>query len=51
LTLLNASILAMRQSLKMLNLGKEANNILDFEGLKSRIGFREYYDKFDRYNV
>ena len=25
-------------------------NVLDFEGLKSAVGFPEYYDEFDRYN-
>lgn len=50
LTLLNASILAMRESLKMLRQGQEPNNILDFEGLKDAVGFNRYYDEFDRYN-
>jgi len=50
LTLLNASILAMRESLAMIKNGKEPDNILDFEGLKSAVGFPEYYDEFDRYN-
>ena len=50
LTLLNASILAMRQSLQMIKQGKEPDNILDFEGLKDVVGFNRYYDEFDRYN-
>ncbi len=50
LTLLNASILAMRESLAMLRDGREPSNILDFEGLKTAVGFPEYYDEFDRYN-
>ncbi len=50
LTLLNASILAMRQSLKMIQDGKQPTNVLDFEELKSVVGFSEYYDEFDRYN-
>ena len=50
LTLLNASILAMRQSLKMIKDGKQPTNVLDFEELKSAVGFSEYYDEFDRYN-
>ncbi len=50
LSLLNASILAMRQSLEMIKSGNEPNNVLDFEGLKSAVGFPEYYDEFDRYN-
>lgn len=50
LTLLNASILAMRESLQMIKNGKEPDNILDFEGLKTAVGFSEYYDEFDRYD-
>ena len=50
LTLLNASIKAMQQSLQMLRQGQEPTNVLDFEGLKSAVGFPEYYDEFDRYN-
>jgi len=50
LTLLNASILAMRESLTMIKQGQEPDNILDFEGLKDAVGFTEYYDEFDRYN-
>jgi len=50
LTLLNASILAMRQSLQMIKNGNEAVNVLDFKDLKSAVGFSEYYDEFDRYN-
>lgn len=49
LSLVNASILAMRQSLEMIKNGKEPSNVLDFEGLKSAVGFPEYYDEFDRY--
>ena len=50
LTLLNASILAMRESLNTLKQGQEPSNILDFEGLKDAVGFNRYYDEFDRYN-
>lgn len=50
LSLLNASIVAMRESLAMIKQGKEPTNILDFEGLKSAVGFPEYYDEFDRYH-
>lgn len=50
LTLLNASILAMRESLKMLKQGQEPSNILDFEGLKDAVGFNRYYEEFDRYD-
>ena len=50
LTLINASILAMRQSLEMIKNGKKPSNVLDFEELKSAVGFTEYYNEFDRYN-
>ncbi|RUM72688.1 MAG: carboxyvinyl-carboxyphosphonate phosphorylmutase [Sulfurovum sp.] len=49
LSLINASIVAMRESLAMIKQGKEPTNVLDFEGLKSAVGFPEYYDEFDRY--
>ena len=49
LSLLNASIMAMRQSLAMIKDGKEPSNVLNFEDLKSAVGFPEYYDEFDRY--
>ena len=50
LSLINASIVAMRESLAMIKQGKEPTNILDFEGLKSAVGFPAYYDEFDRYH-
>ncbi len=50
LSLINASIVAMKESLAMIKQGKEPTNVLDFEGLKSAVGFPEYYDEFDRYN-
>ncbi len=50
LSLVNASIVAMRQSLEMIKSGQEPSNVLDFEGLKEAVGFPEYYDEFDRYN-
>lgn len=50
LTLLSASIQAMQQSLQMIKQGKEPTNVLDFEDLKSVVGFPEYYDEFDRYH-
>lgn len=50
LTLLNASILAMRKSLAMIQDGKVPTNVLDFEDLKSAVGFSDYYKEFDRYN-
>ncbi len=49
LSLINASILAMRESLAMIKQGKEPTNVLDFESLKSAVGFPEYYNEFDRY--
>jgi len=49
LTLLNASILAMRQSLDKLKQGQPADNIMDFEELTSAVGFPQYYDEFERY--
>jgi len=50
LSLVNASIMAMRQSLEMIKNGQEPTNVLDFEGLKSAVGFPAYYDEFDRYH-
>ncbi len=50
LTLLNASIRAMQESLQQLKLGHEPDNVLDFEALKQAVGFNQYYDEFDRYN-
>ncbi|MCI0654775.1 MAG: isocitrate lyase/PEP mutase family protein, partial [Methylococcaceae bacterium] len=49
LTLLNASILAMRTGLQDIREGRQARNILDFEGLKAAVGFPEYYDDESRY--
>lgn len=49
LTLLSASIRAMRESLQTLQNGKEPSNILDFEDLKKSVGFDDYYREFDRY--
>lgn len=49
LSLVNASIVAMRQSLEMIRNGQEPSNVLDFEGLKNAVGFPEYYDEFDQY--
>ncbi|MCI0653814.1 MAG: isocitrate lyase/PEP mutase family protein [Methylococcaceae bacterium] len=49
LTLLNASILAMRISLQDIRAGRQARNILDFEGLKAAVGFPAYYDDESRY--
>lgn len=49
LTLLNASIVAMRQAIDGLKQGR-VENVMDFEALKSAVGFPEFYDEFDRYN-
>ncbi|MGH8550328.1 MAG: isocitrate lyase/PEP mutase family protein [Methylococcales bacterium] len=49
LTLLNASILAMQTSLAAIRAGRQPQNILDFEGLKSAVGFPEYYGEESRY--
>ncbi len=49
LSLINASIVAMRESLAMIKQGKEPINVLDFEGLKAAVGFPEYYEEFERY--
>lgn len=49
LTLLNASILAMRTALEDIRNGQAARNILDFEGLKAAVGFPEYYAEESRY--
>jgi 2-methylisocitrate lyase-like PEP mutase family enzyme len=43
LTLLNASIVAMRTALRSLRNGETPAGIMDFEGLKSAVGFPEYY--------
>ncbi len=49
LSLVNASIVAMRQTLAMIKQGQEPSNVLDFDELKSAVGFPEYYDEFDKY--
>ena len=49
LSLINASILAMRHSLSMIKEGKEPDNVMNFEDLKAAVGFPEYYAEFDRY--
>lgn len=49
LTLLNTSILAMRTALQAIRNGNAAENIMDFEGLKSAVGFPGYYDEEMRY--
>lgn len=49
LTLLNASILAMQTCLEELRQGRQPKNILNFEDLKSAVGFPEYYKDERRY--
>lgn len=51
LTLLNASIFAMRSCLDAIRMGRQPQNILDFEGLKSAVGFPEYYREESRYSL
>jgi 2-methylisocitrate lyase-like PEP mutase family enzyme len=49
LTLLNAGIRAMREALQSLKQHKMPGNIMDFEALKSAVGFPSYYEEGDRY--
>jgi 2-methylisocitrate lyase-like PEP mutase family enzyme len=49
LTLLNASIVAMRQALAKLKRHEKPDNIMDFEGLKEAVGFPGYYREEERY--
>lgn len=49
LTLLNASIRAMQNSLEDIREGRQPHNILDFEGLQAAVGFPSYYDEESRY--
>lgn len=51
LTLLNTSIKAMQIALSEIKQGKQPQNILDFKGLTSAVGFPEYYSEEDRYNL
>ena len=51
LTLLNASIKAMRDSLAALKQGSPPDNILDFEDLKTAVGFPDYYEEETRYRT
>ncbi len=48
LTLLNVSIMAMQQALQALRNGKHPAT-LDFEAIKSTVGFPEYYREEERY--
>ncbi len=49
LTLLNASICAMREALVSLQAGQQPQNLLGFEELKTAVGFPEYYAEEQRY--
>lgn len=51
LTLINASIVALRQTLQSLQQGREPEAILNFEDLKTAVGFPEYYAGEDKYKV
>ena len=51
LTSLNASIKAMRDSLAALKQGSPPDNILDFEDLKTAVGFPDYYEEETRYRT
>jgi 2-methylisocitrate lyase-like PEP mutase family enzyme len=51
LTLLNVSIGAMRSALQELRSGRPATAIMDFERLKSAVGFPAYYEEEARYRV
>jgi 2-methylisocitrate lyase-like PEP mutase family enzyme len=51
LTLLNVSIGAMRGALKELRAGRPATTVMDFESLRTAVGFPEYYREEARYRV
>jgi 2-methylisocitrate lyase-like PEP mutase family enzyme len=51
LTLLNVSIVAMRAALQSLSLGERPPAAMDFEELKTAVGFPEYYAEEARYRV
>lgn len=51
LTLLNVSIGAMRQALRELRTGTPAAAAMDFEQLKSAVGFPQYYAEEARYRT
>jgi len=51
LTLLNVSIGAMRSALQELRSGRPASAIMDFERLKSAVGFPAYYEEEARYRL
>jgi 2-methylisocitrate lyase-like PEP mutase family enzyme len=49
LTLLNTSILAMRNALRELRDGQPVSAVMDFSQLKSAVGFPAYYEEEARY--
>ena len=51
LTMLNVSIRAMRDALGQLKSGQRAASAMDFEALKSAVGFPEYYAEEARYRT
>jgi 2-methylisocitrate lyase-like PEP mutase family enzyme len=51
LTLLNVSIRAMRKALGDLRGGSNAADAMDFEALKTAVGFPEYYQEEARYKL
>ena len=51
LTLLNVSILAMREALRRLKAGERPSPVMDFERLKQAVGFPAYYAEESRYKV
>jgi len=51
LTLLNTSINAMQTALIEIKQGQPVQNILDFDGLTSAVGFPEYYNEETRYKL
>jgi 2-methylisocitrate lyase-like PEP mutase family enzyme len=51
LTLLNASIVAMRATLQSLKEGTAPGALMDFDGLKRAVGFPEYYAEEARYKT
>jgi 2-methylisocitrate lyase-like PEP mutase family enzyme len=51
LTLLNVSIAAMRAALESLRRGERPPAVMDFEALKTAVGFPEYYEEEARYGM
>lgn len=51
LTLINASIVALRKTLESLQQGREPEAIMNFEDLKTAVGFPGYYEGEEQYKV